>query len=177
MAGRHSFSSQNATMRFALLVSTLLCLCSCGDDIIAPNTDVGLSVWTQVSPSVLSIRDTNTVIHMRVFVANKTNHEIRVVSGGPPYVFTFGNEPLPHSGLWGSLRIARDTNSFHAGPGTDWWGDSVYVFPAHHAEYNEQTITLREWKAHGWPAPSGNYLARGWFNGREGKSAPFFFVP
>jgi len=167
----------NASMRFALLASALLCLCSCGDSIIGPNTDVGLSVWTEVSPNVLSLRDTNRVIHMRVFVGNKTNHEIRVVSGGPPYVFTFGNAPLPHSGLWGSLRIARDTNSFRAGPGTDWWGDSVYVFPARHSEYNEQTITLREWKAHGWAATTGLYIARGWFNGREGKSAPFYFVP
>ena len=164
-------------MRFALLVSALLCLCSCGDDIIAPNTDVGLSVWTEVSPSFISIRDTTTVLHMRVFVGNKTNHEIRVVSGGPPYVFTFGNEPLPHSGLWGSIRIARGADRLNAGPSDDWWGDSVYVFPAHHAEYNEQAITLREWKAGGWAPTTGNYIARGWFNGREGNSAPFFLVP
>ena len=168
---------ENAVMRSAFLVSALVLLCSCGDSIIGPNTDVGLSVWTEVSPVILSIRDTTTVLHMRVFVGNKTDHEIRVVSGGPPYVFTFGSEPLPHSGLWGSLRIARDSNAFHAGPGTDWWGDSVYVFPAHYAEYNEQTITLREWKARGWPLEKGNYLARGWFNGREGKSAPFHFAP
>jgi hypothetical protein len=163
-------------MRFAPLALALLCLCSCGDDIIAPNTDVGLSVWTEVSPSVLSVHDTTTVLHMRVFVGNKTNHEIRVASGGPPYVFTFGNEPLPHSGLWGSLRIARGADLLNAGPSDDWWGDSVYVFPAHHAEYNEQTITLREWKARGWAATPGHYRARGWFNGREGTSAPFFFV-
>ena len=164
-------------MRFLLLLSALAFLSSCGDSIIGPNTDVGLSVWTQVSPPILSIRDTTTVLHMRVFVGNKTDHEIRVVSGGPPYVFTFGGEPIQHSGLWGSLRIAGDSSSLNAGPGTDWWGDSVYVFPAHHAEYNEQVITLREWKARGWPATAGNYVARGWFNGREGKSAPFYFVP
>jgi hypothetical protein len=164
-------------MRFALPLSAIVCLCSCGDSIIGPNTDVGLSVWTEVSPTFLSIRDTTTVLHMRVFVGNKTNHEIRVVSGGPPYVFTFGNEPLPHSGLWGSLRIARGADLLNAGPGVDWWGDSVYVFPAHHAEYNEQAMTLREWKARGWPVTAGNYIARGWFNGREGKSALFFFVP
>jgi hypothetical protein len=164
-------------MRFALPLSAIIFLCSCGDSIIGPNTDVGLSVWTEVSPAFLSIRDTTTVLHMRVFVGNKTNHEIRVVSGGPPYVFTFGNEPLPHSGLWGSLRIARGADLLNAGPGVDWWGDSVYVFPAHYAEYNEQAMTLREWKVRGWPVTVGNYIARGWFNGREGKSAAFFFVP
>jgi len=164
-------------MRFALLLSAVVCLSSCGDSIIGPNTDVGLSVWTEVSPSLISIRDTTTVLHMRVFVANKTNQEIRVVSGGPPYVFTFGNEPIPHSGLWGSLRIARGADALNAGPGIDWWGDSVYVFPAHYSEYSEQAMTLREWKVRGWPATIGNYAARGWFNGREGKSAPFYFVP
>ena len=164
-------------MRFALRLGALVFLCSCGDSIIGPNTDVGLSVWTEVSPPILSIRDTATVLHMRVFVGNKTDHEIRVVSGGPPYVFTFGSEPLPHSGLWGSLRIANDSSLLNAGPGIDWWGDSVYVFPAHYTEYDEQAITLHEWKARGWPVTTGNYVARGWFNGREGRNAPFYFVP
>jgi hypothetical protein len=164
-------------MRFALLLCGLVGLCSCADSIIGPNTDVGLSVWAEVSPTFLSIRDTTTVLHMRVFVGNKTNDEIRVVSGGPPYVFTFGNEPAPHSGLWGSLRVARGADLLNAGPAVDWWGDSVYVFAAHHAEYNEQAITLREWKKRGWPLTAGNYTARAWFNGREGKSAPFFFLP
>ena len=163
-------------MRLTLLLSATICLSSCGDSIIGPNTDVGLSVWAEVSPTFLSIRDTTTVLHMRVFVANKSDHEIRVVSGGPPYVFTFGSEPLPHSGLWGSLRIARGSDLFNAGPGVDWWGDSVYVFPAHYATYDERTLTLREWKALGFPVTVGNYLARSWFNGREGKSSPFFFV-
>ena len=162
-------------MRFALLLSAVVCLSSCDDNIIGPNTDVGLSVWTEVSPLYLSIRDTTTVLHMRVFVANKTNHEIRVVSGGPPYHFT--NNPAPNSGLWGSLRIARGTDSLNAGPSVDWWGDSVYVYPAHYVDYDEQAITLRQWKAGGWPVTVGAYTARGWFNGREGESAPFFFVP
>jgi hypothetical protein len=167
---------QNPAMRFALLLSAIVFLCSCADSIIGPNTDVGLSVWTEVSPSLLSIRDTTTVLRMRVFVGNRTDHEIRVVSGGPPYVFTFGSEPRPHSGLWGSLRIARGADSLHAGPFVDWWGDSVYVFPAHHVEYNEQAMTLHEWKVGGWPLTPGAYAARGWFNGREGKSAPFLFT-
>jgi len=167
---------QNAHMRFAYLLAVGF-LCSCSDSIIGPNTDVGLSVWTEVSPRILSIRDTTTVLHMRVIVGNKTNHEIRVVSGGPPYVFTFGNEPLPHSGLWGSLRIASETDPLNAGPSVDWWGDSVYVFPAHHVEYNEQAMTLHEWKAGRWSVEVGNYVVRGWFNGREGKSTEFYLVP
>jgi hypothetical protein len=164
-------------MRFLFLLTAVAVLSSCGDSIIGPNTDVGLSVWTEVSPPVLSIRDTTTVLHIRVFVGNKTGHEIRVVSGGPPYGFTFGSEPIPHSGLWGSLRIASDSSSLNAGPGVDWWGDSVYVFPAHHVQFNEQALTLHEWKARGWRVKAGNFVARGWFNGREGRNTPFYFVP
>ena len=63
-------------------------------------------------------RDSTTVLHMRVLVANQTDHEIRVVSGGPPYVFT--NDAAHTRGLWGSLRIARGTDSLHAGPSVDW---------------------------------------------------------
>ena len=162
-------------MRVAFLLSTLAFLCSCADSIVAPNTDVGLSVWTEVSPPIISIRDTATVIHMRVFVANKSDKEIRVVSGGPPYSFT--TDPLPHSGLWGSLRVAKGNDLLHAGPSVDWWGNSVYVFPAHHTEYNEQAVTLREWKARGWSPTIGKYVARGWFNGREGKDKSFYLVP
>ncbi|HUR00719.1 MAG TPA: hypothetical protein VM166_14810 [Gemmatimonadaceae bacterium] len=164
-------------MRFLFLLATVAVLLSCGDSIVGPNTDVGLSVWTEVSPPILSIRDTTTALHIRVLVGNKTDHEIRVVSGGPPYVFTFGSEPLPHSGLWGSLRIATDSSALNAGPGVDWWGDSVYVFRAHHVAYNEQAITLLQWKAGGWPVKPGNYVARGWFNGREGRSTKFYLVP
>jgi hypothetical protein len=171
------FFRADSHMRVLFLLTAVAILSSCADSIIGPNTDVGLSVWTQVSPPILSIRDTTTVLRIRVFVGNKTDHEIRVVSGGPPYVFTFGSEPVPHSGLWGSLRIAGDSSAMNAGPGVDWWGDSVYVFPAHRAAYNEQATTLREWKARGWAVRVGNYVARGWFNGREGRSAPFYFVP
>ena len=114
-------------MRLTLLISALVCLCSCGDNIVGPNTDVGPSVWTEVSPPFLSIRDSTTVLHMKVFVGNKSDREIRVVSGGPPYVFT--NNPTQTRGLWGSLRIATDTDPLHAGPSIDWWGNSVYVSP------------------------------------------------
>ena len=164
-------------MRSVFLVSALLFLSSCTDNIIGPNTDVGLSVWSEASPNLISIRDTTTVLHLRVFVGNTTDHEIRVVSGGPPYVFTFGNTPVPHSGLWGSLRIARGADSLTAGPSVDWWGDSVYVFPARQTTYNEWEITLGQWKAGGWPIETGIYVLRGWFNGREGKSSPFYIVP
>ena len=78
---------------------------------------------------------------------------------------------------WGSLRIAKGSDQLHAGPAVDWWGDSVYVLPAHYTEYNENAITLHQWKASGWPLTTGNYVARGWFNGREGKSKPFYLVP
>lgn len=161
----------------ALLLPAIALLCACGDSIIGPNTDVGLSVWAEVSPPIISIRDTNTVLHMRVVVANKSDREIRVESGGPPYVFTFGSEPVPHSGLWGSLRIGSETNPLNAGPGIDWWGQPVYVFKPHEVQWDEQAVTLHEWKARGWIPAVGNYVARAWFNGREGKSKAFYFVP
>ena len=163
-------------MRYALVLPLAL-LCACGDPIVGPNTDVGLSVWGEVSPPIISIRDTTTVLHMRLVVANTTNREISVVSGGPPYVFTFGSEPVANSGLYGSLRIAKGSDQLNAGPGIDWWGNPVYVFPANHAQADEQAMTLHEWKTRGYPLTPGNYVLRVWFNGREGKSKPFYFVP
>jgi hypothetical protein len=163
------FLPRKLFMRPVLLLSALLCLSSCGDSIMGPNTDVGLSVWVEVTPLVLSVRDSTAVLHMRVYVGNASNHEVRVVSGGPPYVFTA--DPSRSKGLWGSLRIATNTEPLNAGPNVDWWGDSVYVFPAHHVEYDELTVTLHDWKSRGWAATPGTYTVRGWFNSREGKSA------
>jgi hypothetical protein len=162
-------------MRPTLLLSALVCLCSCSDSIIGPNTDVGLSVWAEVSPTSVSIRDSTTVLRMRVYVGNASYHEIQVVSGGPPYRFT--GDPNRSQGLWGSLRIATDADPLNAGPNTDWWGDSVYVFAPRHAEYNETLVTLRDWRAGGWVVAPGRYTVRSWFNAREGKSAAFILTP
>lgn len=103
----------------------LFALCACFDRISAPNTDVGLTVWAGVAPARLSVRDSLVPIHVRVYIANPSSEEIRVVSGGPPYVFS--PDPARSKGLIGGFRIARDTNLLNAGPNTDWWGQPEYV--------------------------------------------------
>jgi hypothetical protein len=154
-----------------LIIATFAFVLGCSD-VIGPNTDVGLSVWADISPTFLSIRDTTTSIRIRAYVSNTTDHEIRVVSGGPPYVFTA--DPARNLGTWGSFRITNNDSLINWGPGSDWWGDSVYVFQAHYTEYNEEVVTLAQWK--GWHLSPGLYHVRGWFNTREGRSAPFYLI-
>jgi hypothetical protein len=38
-------------------------------------------------------------------------------------------------------------------------------------------VALKDWRAGGWPLEPGEYLIRGWYNGREGQSAHFTIVP
>lgn len=161
--------------RSLFLIATL-CIAGCSDGIIGPNTDVGLSVWADVYPPRLSVRDSATVITMGVNVVNKSNHVIRVVSGGPPYVFT--NDPKQNRGTWGSVRVGTEEKPLNAGPSSDWWGDSVYVFAPRSGQRNETRATLRDWSARGWDnLPPGRYTIRGWFNTREGESATFILTP
>jgi hypothetical protein len=162
-------------MRSALRLVALGLLCACADNIVGPNTDVGLSVWAEVAPSSLSVSDTAGALRIRVFVGNRTIREIRVISGGPPYVFT--DDPAMSKGLWGSIRIANDSDPLHAGPSMDLWGDSLYVFPPLYRVYDEEILTLKEWKTRGWPLTPGRYRVRSWFNAREGKSADFTLTP
>ena len=144
-------------------------------DALEPNTDVGLHVRAEVAPNRVSLRDTASLIRMRVQVTNPSRRTIRVVSGGPPY--RFAGDPARSRGLWGSLRIANDTSELNGGPGVDWWGDSVYVFPPRRGGYNEYSLTLAEWRARGAAPVAGRYRVRGWFNGREGASAELILVP
>jgi hypothetical protein len=162
-------------MRRAFFLLSIFCLLGCSDSIAGPNTDVGLSVWAEVSPASSSSQDSTTPLSLRVYVANPTYHVISVVGGGPPYVFT--GDPARAVGLWGSMRIASDTSPLNAGPSADWFGDSVYVFSPRRVEYNEMRITLRDWRAGGWPVIPGVYRVRSWFNAREGKSALLTLTP
>lgn len=161
--------------RITLALVALLALGACFDRISAPNTDVGLSVWAGVAPATLSVRDSMIPIHIRVYIANPSSEEIRVVSGGPPYRFT--SDPAQSKGLIGSFRIARDTNQLNAGPNTDWWGQPEYVFAPRSVQASERVLTLAEWKKGGWPVVPGVYRVRGWFNGREGKEARLILTP
>ena len=135
----------------------------------APNTDVGLYVWAEVTPATLSIRDSTTEIHVRIYVRNPSGSEIRVVSGGPPYTFT--TDPARSRGLWGSFRVACAEAPLNCGPNTDFFGDSVYVFPPHQTDFSGAKFTLKSWANGGWPIAVRAYHIRGWFNGREGASA------
>jgi hypothetical protein len=162
-------------MRFAIRSVALAFLGACSDSIVAPNTDIGLSVWAEVSPSTASVSDTAAALRIRLYVSNTSFKEIRVRSGGPPYGFT--NDPAMSQGLWGSVRIASDSDALNAGPSVDWWGDSVYVFPPLDREYNERLWTLKEWRSLGWPLVPGRYRVRSWFNAREGRSADFVLTP
>ncbi len=148
---------------------------ACADSPLDPNTDVGLRVWVQVSPGVASISDSTATIQIRLYIQNGSPDEITVISGGPPYRFT-GN-PANSSGLIGSIRIANDTDSLNAGPSTDWWGQPVYTFKPRSARYHEFLVSLKEWRARGRPLVAGEYRVRGWFNGREGKSAVLVLKP
>ena len=54
-----------------------LALVSCVDRISAPNTDVGLTVWANVVPSTVHMRDSTMPIHFQVYVGNRSSEEIR----------------------------------------------------------------------------------------------------
>jgi hypothetical protein len=161
-------------VRASLSVFVLL-FAACGESPFAPNTDVGLRVWADVSPSQLSVNDSLTVVRVNVKVQNGTGRVIRVVSGGPPYVFT--NDPADSKGLWGSFRVSCDRSPLNCGPSIDWWGDSVYVFKAWTTYRDEATFTLKSWRAGGWEVMVGSYTVRAWFNGREGTAASFSLSP
>lgn len=140
-----------------------------------PNTPIGLLVWAEVIPDSVAISDSTATLRIRVYVENPAGDTLRVTSGGPPYVFT--RDPAQSRGLEESFRIASATDSLHAGPSFDYWGKAVYVFPPYDAEYTEAVISIREWRAEGWPLAPASLRVRAWFNGHEGTSAPLTFVP
>ena len=153
------------------LIAFLVTVAACRDSLVDPNTDVGLRVWTEVTPRIVSISDTAAVVRIRVYVINPSDNEVTVVSGGPPYRFT-GN-PLNSLGLWGSVRIASQTDSLDAGPGVDWWGQPAYMFAPHSGGYSEHTFEMKTWTSRAL----GEYRIRGWFNGREGRSTTLIIKP
>ncbi|HKW46758.1 MAG TPA: hypothetical protein VJN70_04910 [Gemmatimonadaceae bacterium] len=157
-----------------LLAASLGLLASCSDFTTAPNTDLGLFVWAEVSPSVVSASDSGATLHLRVYARNPSARTIRV-PGGPPYVFS--TDPATSKNIWGSLRIGNRESEMNAGPNVDWWGQHVYVFAPHETQYSEMIVTVHQWRSQGWSFASGLYRIRGWFNGHEGESAVLFATP
>jgi hypothetical protein len=156
-------------------IGVAIALAGCDGGIAAPNTDIGLTVWASAEPAEVSMRDTTLPIHIRVYVGNGSGDDIRVVAGGPPYLFTA--DPAQSRGLWGSYRIATDANPLNAGPGVDWWGQPFYDFEPGAVQMEEAVVTLASWKAGGWPLAPGRYRIRGWFNAREGTEGVLTITP
>jgi hypothetical protein len=134
-----------------------------------------LRVWADVSPARLSLSDSTAALRVRIYVQNPGGDSLRLVSGGPPYVFT--NDPADSRGLEQSFRIASADDLLRAGPGTDYWGNAVYTFGPRATRYTEAVIQLKDWRAQGYPLAPGVLRVRSYFNGREGSSATFTLVP
>ena len=162
-----------------LAVGAVLVLCvslSCESPVAPePNTPIGLRVWASVAPTTLPIHDSTATVRIRIYVQNPAAESLRVTSGGPPYIFTLN--PSHSQGLEESFHIASGTDSLNAGPNTDYWGQPVYVFGPHETRYTEAIVTLRQWRAGGWPLVPETLRVRSYFNGREGESASFRLVP
>jgi hypothetical protein len=141
---------------------------------VSPNTDVGIVVWVDITPNTIRLGDTTT-LEVRLHTLNPGDDEIRVRSGGPPYAFT--NDPARSRGLWGSVRFGDDDRPLDAGPGIDWWGDSVYVFPSRAYDRADHTYKLKDWTTGGWTLRPGVLRVRGWFNGREGRGTTLTILP
>ena len=151
-----------------LSIVSFALLASCSDLPSAPNTDLGLAVWAEVSPSLVSASDSAATLHLRVYVRNPSARTI-TVPGGPPYVFS--TDPAQSRNIWGSLRIGNRTSPMNAGPNVDWWGQHVYVFAPHQTQYSEMVVTVRQWRSERWAFEPGLYRVRGWFSAHEGTPA------
>jgi hypothetical protein len=154
-----------------LIAASLLIGCSG----LEPNTDLGLRVQATVTPRLVSASDTTAVLHIRVTVTNPSDHDIIIVTGGPPYHIT--GDPAESGGLSHSFRIASATDPLNGGPSADWWGSSEDTVRAGRGMYVTHEVPLKFWRAGGWPLEPGEYRVRGYYNGREGQAAPFTIVP
>lgn len=144
-------------------------------ELVAPNTDVGLSVWADASPALVHLSDTAATVRIRVHAANFGRMPLRIQSGGPPYVAAA--DPTRGRGFAEEYRLAHGENPLTAGPTKDWGWDTVYVFGGRSQEYVETVIPMRQWSPHGVLPDTGTYTVRSYFNQREGASARFRIVP
>jgi hypothetical protein len=166
-------------MKAGSMRSSIVLLGACavvGCESLEPsNTDLQLRVEADISPRVVSLRDSAAVLHIRVTITNPSDHDIIVPTGGPPY--RIATDPEESTGLGPSIRIASPTEPLNGGPSADWWGTPVDTILAGRGIYAPHEVSLAAWRAGGWELKPGRYRVRGYYNGREGVSAPFTVLP
>ncbi len=141
----------------------------------AANTDIGLQVWAQVTPTSFSVSDTVSRIRIRVSVKNPGQDTVRVDNGGP--ACDQRPDPVDGRGLLHSMRIGDDTRDLNAGPGADICGTTLLVFPPKRSRSWDFYVSIPQWKAAGYPVLTQEYRARSYFAGYEGYSALFKLTP
>lgn len=141
----------------------------------AANTDIGLQVWAQVTPTVFSISDTVSRIRIRINAQNPGQDTVVVENGGPTCDQRL--DPVDGRGLLHSMRIADDTRALNAGPGADICGTTLLIFPPRKMRSWDFFVSVKAWQAGGFPLVTQEYRARSYFAGYEGYSALFRLVP
>lgn len=141
----------------------------------AANTDVGLQVWASVVPTTLSIRDTVSRLRIRISAKNPGQDTVRVDNGGSPC--TTPLDPAASRGVQHSMRIADADNDLDAGPRADLCGTTLLIFPPKRTRAVDFYVTIKQWRAGGWPLVARDYRVRSYFAGYEGYSALFTLVP
>jgi hypothetical protein len=145
------------------------------DPRLASNTDVGLQVWAQVTPSSFSIQDTVSRIRIRISAKNPGQDTITVENGGP--ACDQQPDPVDGRGLLFSMRIADNATGNNAGPSADLCGTTILTFPPKKMRSVDFYVTIKSWQAAGIPAVAKEYRVRSYFAGYEGYSAIFKLVP
>lgn len=159
-------------LAIAAIGSLVACTAALPD---TPNTTFGLYVAASVTPAVLSLRDSTTALQILITAENESSEPIIVVTGNPPV--KIAPDPVNSVGLEYSYRIGRPGNLLNAGPASDSWGGQADTFPPRVRFGDEDQISLASWRGLGYPLDTGTYTLRSYYNGHEGRSATFRFVP
>jgi hypothetical protein len=141
----------------------------------AANTDIGLQVWAQVTPTELSVSDTISRIRIRINAKNPGQDTILVDNGGP--TCDVQPDPAAGRGLLQSMRIADDTHQLAAGPGGDICGTTTLKFTPKKTRSWDFYVGIKQWKSGGYQVVTKEYRVRSYFAGYEGYSALFKLVP
>lgn len=140
----------------------------------AANTDIGLQVWAQVTPTEFPMSDTVSRIRIRINAKNPGQDTILVDNGGP--ACDIQPDPSAGRGLLHSMRIADDTHQLAAGPGGDLCGTTILKFKPKQTRSWDFYVTMRQWTAAGYPIVTQEYRVRSYFAGYEGYSALFKLI-